>query len=157
MSAWDTLGVRPGAPMKEVTAAYRRMALKHHPDRGGKAEDFARVVEAYEAIKSGRMGSLDPSPRTANDVVRDMARNSSWTTVFTTATARDTANVFAAMGRRQGRNYAGSGAGPRRPADFVFGPDTPHARRSDGRVPVKDASGKVIYHIVWRNGGWETE
>lgn len=54
MSAWDTLGVPVGAPMKEVTAAYRRLALVHHPDRGGKAEDFARITEAYESIKSGR-------------------------------------------------------------------------------------------------------
>ena len=59
---WAVLGVRRGADEKEVREAYRREALKWHPDRhsGSSAADkaaaetrFKAASEAYNAIKSG--------------------------------------------------------------------------------------------------------
>lgn len=44
------LGVRPGAPMEEIKAAFRSKALEHHPDHGGDAAAFIAVKRAYDGI-----------------------------------------------------------------------------------------------------------
>lgn len=47
------LGLKRGADRESINGAYRRLAMRHHPDQGGDAEDFKRVQEAYEmAISS---------------------------------------------------------------------------------------------------------
>ncbi len=44
--AWGVLGLQPGAAWKEITAAHRRMAMKHHPDRlVGAAPDKQAAAE----------------------------------------------------------------------------------------------------------------
>lgn len=50
-----TLGVGPRATREEVKAAYRRLALKYHPDRGSSdgGRRFQAVNEAYDALKGG--------------------------------------------------------------------------------------------------------
>lgn len=48
--AFQHLGIPPSASEAEVKRAYRKMAAKHHPDKGGKEEDFKRIKEAYERI-----------------------------------------------------------------------------------------------------------
>lgn len=62
-SAYAVLGVSPTANNDEVRAAYRRMAMKNHPDKvatlgpdvqKAAAEKFRQVQEAYEAIKKER-------------------------------------------------------------------------------------------------------
>jgi len=40
-----------------LTRRYRRLALKHHPDRGGDSETFIRITEAYrEMVRMKRKG-----------------------------------------------------------------------------------------------------
>ncbi|KEA65150.1 DnaJ-related protein [Marinobacterium lacunae] len=48
--AWQTLGIAPGTEPEAVRRAYRRLAARHHPDRGGDVEQFRRVREAYELL-----------------------------------------------------------------------------------------------------------
>ena len=53
MSHYDTLGVAPTATDEEIRAAYKRLAMKHHPDReGGDAEKFDAVKKAYEGLQN---------------------------------------------------------------------------------------------------------
>lgn len=61
--AYTVLEIEPSATDEEVKKAYRRMALKYHPDKVTGAgeevvkkatEKFRAVNEAYEAIKSAR-------------------------------------------------------------------------------------------------------
>lgn len=50
MNHYKTLGLSPGATEEEIKKAYRKMAMKHHPDRGGDETEFKRIKEAYEAL-----------------------------------------------------------------------------------------------------------
>jgi len=34
----------------KVKVAYRKLAMKHHPDKGGDAEMFKRIAAAYESL-----------------------------------------------------------------------------------------------------------
>lgn len=62
-SAYAVLEISPSASNEEVKAAYRRMAMKHHPDKvatlgqdvqKAAAEKFRKIQEAYETIKKER-------------------------------------------------------------------------------------------------------
>ena len=46
------LGVPRGADDTAIKKAYRALALKHHPDKGGDEEVFKRYVEAYAVLSS---------------------------------------------------------------------------------------------------------
>ena len=40
MSHYQTLGVDKSAPQAEIKKAYRKLSMKHHPDKGGNEEKF---------------------------------------------------------------------------------------------------------------------
>lgn len=52
---WEVLGVDQGAPDDALRAAYHEASMRAHPDRGGSAEDQAKVNAAY-TVMSGRPG-----------------------------------------------------------------------------------------------------
>lgn len=47
---YDTLGVEKTATDKEIKKAYRKLAVKHHPDKGGDEKMFKEVSAAYEIL-----------------------------------------------------------------------------------------------------------
>lgn len=47
---YRALGVEPSASVDEIKRAYKRLALKHHPDRGGEAELFKEISHAHEVL-----------------------------------------------------------------------------------------------------------
>ena len=49
-TAFEQLGLDPGASRRIVERAWRRYALRHHPDRGGDARLFVRGQQAYNRI-----------------------------------------------------------------------------------------------------------
>ena len=50
MSHYETLGVQPGASPDEIKKAYRNLARVNHPDKGGDAEKFKTIGQAYEVL-----------------------------------------------------------------------------------------------------------
>jgi curved DNA-binding protein CbpA len=53
-AAAAVLGVAVGASVGEVKTATRRLALLHHPDRGGDAGKMGLVLEARSVLLRGR-------------------------------------------------------------------------------------------------------
>lgn len=51
---WEVLGVSPAASAEQVRAAYRRLALRHHPDRGGDEHVFKQVQAAFDQVRKLR-------------------------------------------------------------------------------------------------------
>lgn len=60
MDHYQTLGISKNATPQEIKKAYRKLASKHHPDKGGDAEQFKKIQEAYDTVS-------DPQKKQAYD------------------------------------------------------------------------------------------
>ena len=47
---YSILGVGETASQDEIERLYKRLAMKHHPDRGGDAEEMKAINEAYRVL-----------------------------------------------------------------------------------------------------------
>jgi DnaJ family protein A protein 2 len=47
---YELLGVEKTATMDEIKKAFRKSALKNHPDRGGDKDTFQELQGAYEVL-----------------------------------------------------------------------------------------------------------
>eukprot|EP00514_Thraustochytrium_sp_LLF1b_P002620 CAMPEP_0184522850 /NCGR_PEP_ID=MMETSP0198_2-20121128/8519_1 /TAXON_ID=1112570 /ORGANISM="Thraustochytrium sp., Strain LLF1b" /LENGTH=471 /DNA_ID=CAMNT_0026913739 /DNA_START=176 /DNA_END=1591 /DNA_ORIENTATION=+ len=63
---YDLLGVKPDATPEELKKAYRKTALRLHPDRGGDEEEFKKMKSAYDVL-------TDPNKRKIYDKYGEQA------------------------------------------------------------------------------------
>jgi molecular chaperone DnaJ len=68
---YDLLGVSKSASDDEIKRAYRKMAAEHHPDRGGNAESFKEINEAYQVLSDReKRGQYDQYGQTFDQAQR---------------------------------------------------------------------------------------
>lgn len=60
MDHYNTLGVAKNATPDEIKKAYRKLASKHHPDKGGDTATFQKIQTAYDTL-------IDPQKRSQHD------------------------------------------------------------------------------------------
>lgn len=60
MDYYQTLGVAKTASQDEIKKAYRKLAAKHHPDKGGDTATFQSIAQAYDVLS-------DPNKRAQYD------------------------------------------------------------------------------------------
>jgi DnaJ-class molecular chaperone len=52
MELYNVLGVEKGADERQIKKAYFDLAKKHHPDKGGDAEEFKKIQRAYDILSN---------------------------------------------------------------------------------------------------------
>ena len=50
MDYYKLLGVGENSSQGDIKKAFRKLSLQHHPDRGGDAEEFKKINEAYSTL-----------------------------------------------------------------------------------------------------------
>jgi len=51
-SPYGILGILKGASWTEIKSAYRKLAMQHHPDKGGDPAMFRKIQGAYEVLEN---------------------------------------------------------------------------------------------------------
>lgn len=51
-TAYEILGISENDSVDQIKRQYRLLAMKLHPDRGGNAEEFQLLKDAYQTVMS---------------------------------------------------------------------------------------------------------
>ena len=51
---YKTLGLSNFSPITDIRRSYRKLALIHHPDRGGDADRMKEINEAYDTLMKNK-------------------------------------------------------------------------------------------------------
>lgn len=54
---YDALGIDKNASGPDIKKAYRKLAIQHHPDKGGDPEKFKEITKAYEVLSDSEKRS----------------------------------------------------------------------------------------------------
>ena len=76
---YETLGIDKNSTSEQIKTAYKKLALKHHPDRGGDESLFKELTEAYGILSDpekksnyDKFGDVDQSGIDINDIINNM-------------------------------------------------------------------------------------
>ena len=61
---YETLGVEKGSSAEQIKKTFRKLSMKHHPDRGGDKATFQKINEAYQVLG-------DPTKRRNYDMQKE--------------------------------------------------------------------------------------
>lgn len=99
---YEALDLERGCSSADIKKAYRKLAIRHHPDKGGNQEKFKEISRAYEVLS-------DPEKRKIYDEQGEEGLSESGTGSDPT----DIFDLFFGGGRRSGQR------GKRKGDDFV--------------------------------------
>ena len=63
MDYYQILGVQRSATPDEIKKAFKKLASKHHPDKGGDKAEFQRIQEAYGVLGDPQKRAQYDRPR----------------------------------------------------------------------------------------------
>lgn len=97
MDHYQTLGISRGATQQEIKKAYRKLAMKHHPDKGGDEQTFKDIQNAYSILSdpNKRAQYDNPSPFGGDSPFKGFGSGSPFADIF----GEQFADIF---GGRQG-------------------------------------------------------
>jgi len=58
MDYYKILGVSNKASPEEIKSAYKKLAMQHHPDRGGDTNKFSQINAAYDTLKDNNKRNM---------------------------------------------------------------------------------------------------
>ncbi len=107
MDYYSILGVSRSATAEEIKKAYRKLAMKYHPDRNPgdtvAEEQFKKIKHAYEQLTAGNTSEYNYNSSNVNyndiyDIFKDIMSNrthsSAWSTSFTDSVFNDDYDEF---------------------------------------------------------------
>eukprot|EP00451_Oxyrrhis_marina_P001739 CAMPEP_0204254304 /NCGR_PEP_ID=MMETSP0468-20130131/2466_1 /ASSEMBLY_ACC=CAM_ASM_000383 /TAXON_ID=2969 /ORGANISM="Oxyrrhis marina" /LENGTH=384 /DNA_ID=CAMNT_0051228031 /DNA_START=28 /DNA_END=1182 /DNA_ORIENTATION=- len=123
---YDILEVSKDASQDEIKKAYKRACLKYHPDKGGDAETFKKVTQAFDTLgDEGKRSAYDRALiRTRS--TDGQKRRAEGAAERRHASAAPPARPAAAAGNAEKRQSSAGPAGPRAGA-YVEIPSDPSA------------------------------
>ena len=99
MDYYNILGVNRNASQDDIKKAYRKLAMAHHPDRGGDHNKFAEINSAYDTLSDPAKRQQYDNPQSQfNYNANDFRGRNPFEDIFTGAFG------FGNQGRRQQRN-----------------------------------------------------
>jgi len=108
---YQTLGVTRTATADEIKKAYKKLASKHHPDKGGDTSKFQEVKEAYDTLSN-------PQKRSQYDNPNPFRQGDGTHFEFNFGDGQDMNDIFSSIfGRSQGP-FGPRKAQPRRNKDL---------------------------------------
>jgi molecular chaperone DnaJ len=63
---YQVLGLNQNASQEEIKKAYKKLALIHHPDKGGSEDTFKRISEAYQILTNKKEQPQQPQSNPFN-------------------------------------------------------------------------------------------
>ena len=92
---YNTLNIPVNSELSEAKKAYKKLALKHHPDRGGDPKKFQEIATAYEEIeKYQTRPKHNMSPHIINSNIDEIFSNDMSAFNFMFNTMRNHNNVY---------------------------------------------------------------
>lgn len=80
---YDILGVSPNVQISDLKKAYRTLAKKHHPDRGGDSEKFKEIDSAYKVLSDEHLREMYDKTGSIDGNVSGFATNDLYSHLFT--------------------------------------------------------------------------